>query len=124
MACSSTSVIFLDVGPAAARRFKRVAHADGTGWLGRGRVGSTFPVAGLGNRSVEEIAIRRVVGVLVALVLLLLGTACSGGSGGSAPASDTTLDKVKAAGVLRISGDRELAGRFVTLFPLPPKAGA
>lgn len=33
------------------------------------------------------------------------------------------LDTLEAAGVLRISGDRELAARFVTLFPLPPKAG-
>jgi DNA-binding HxlR family transcriptional regulator len=34
------------------------------------------------------------------------------------------LDGLEAAGVLRISGDRALAERFVTLFPLPPKAGA
>jgi DNA-binding HxlR family transcriptional regulator len=34
------------------------------------------------------------------------------------------LDALEAAGVLRISGDRRLAERFVTLFPLPPKAGA
>jgi DNA-binding HxlR family transcriptional regulator len=33
------------------------------------------------------------------------------------------LDALEAAGVLRVSGDRELARRFVTLFPLPPKAG-
>jgi len=33
------------------------------------------------------------------------------------------LDALEAAGVLRVSGDRELAARFVTLFPLPPKAG-
>ena len=50
--------------------------------------------------------IRRVVGVLVALVLLLVGTACSGGSGSSDPsasaAADTTLGKVQAAGVLRV----------------------
>jgi hypothetical protein len=34
------------------------------------------------------------------------------------------LDALESAGVLRVSGDRELAARFVTLFPLPPKAGA
>ena len=67
-----------------------------------GRVRSAFPVAGLGNGSLQEVVIRRVVGVLVALVLLLLGTACSSGSGGSTPAPDTTLGKVQAAGVLRV----------------------
>ncbi|RYZ32600.1 MAG: transporter substrate-binding domain-containing protein, partial [Propionibacteriaceae bacterium] len=45
---------------------------------------------------------RRVVGVLVALVLCFLPAACSSGSGGSGNAPETTLDKVKAAGVLRI----------------------
>jgi DNA-binding HxlR family transcriptional regulator len=34
------------------------------------------------------------------------------------------LDALEAAGMLRVSGDRALAERFVTLFPLPPKAGA
>jgi DNA-binding HxlR family transcriptional regulator len=34
------------------------------------------------------------------------------------------LDALEAADVLRVSGDRALAERFVTLFPLPPKAGA
>jgi L-cystine transport system substrate-binding protein len=48
------------------------------------------------GRRTEEVTIRRVVGVLVALVLCLLGAACSAGS------SDSTLDKVKAAGVLRV----------------------
>jgi DNA-binding HxlR family transcriptional regulator len=33
-----------------------------------------------------------------------------------------TLDALEAAGVLRVEGDRTLAERFVTLFPLPPKA--
>jgi hypothetical protein len=32
------------------------------------------------------------------------------------------LEALEQAGVLRIEGDRELAKRFVTLFPLPPKA--
>jgi DNA-binding HxlR family transcriptional regulator len=32
------------------------------------------------------------------------------------------LEALEAAGALRIEGDRALAGRFVTLFPLPPKA--
>ena len=32
------------------------------------------------------------------------------------------LEALEAAGVLRIEGDRGLARRFVTLFPLPPKA--
>jgi len=32
------------------------------------------------------------------------------------------LEALEAAGVLRIEGDRALAERFVTLFPLPPKA--
>jgi hypothetical protein len=31
------------------------------------------------------------------------------------------LDGLEAAGVLRVDGDRALAERFVTLFPLPPK---
>ena len=31
------------------------------------------------------------------------------------------LDDLVAAGALRFSGDRALAGRFATLFPLPPK---
>lgn len=31
------------------------------------------------------------------------------------------LDGLVAAGALRVSGDRALADRFVTLFPLPPK---
>jgi DNA-binding HxlR family transcriptional regulator len=34
------------------------------------------------------------------------------------------LDVLERAGALRIDGDRALAGRFVTLFPLPPKASA
>ena len=34
------------------------------------------------------------------------------------------LDALEAAGALRVEGDRALAERFVTLFPLPPKAGA
>jgi DNA-binding HxlR family transcriptional regulator len=34
------------------------------------------------------------------------------------------LDDLEAAGALTIDGDRALAQRFVTLFPLPPKAGA
>ena len=33
------------------------------------------------------------------------------------------LRELQAAGVLRIEGDRALADRFVTFFPLPPKAG-
>jgi len=32
------------------------------------------------------------------------------------------LDALEAGGVLQIEGDRALAERFVTLFPLPPKA--
>ena len=32
------------------------------------------------------------------------------------------LPELEAAGLLRIEGDRDLAARFVTLFPLPPKA--
>ena len=32
------------------------------------------------------------------------------------------LNALETAGVLRIEGDRNLAERFVTLFPLPPKA--
>jgi hypothetical protein len=34
------------------------------------------------------------------------------------------LDALESAGALTIEGDRALAARFVTLFPLPPKAGA
>jgi hypothetical protein len=34
------------------------------------------------------------------------------------------LDVLEAAGALTIEGDRALAARFVTLFPLPPKADA
>ncbi len=33
-----------------------------------------------------------------------------------------TLDALEEAGALRVEGDRTLAERFVTLFPLPPKA--
>ena len=32
------------------------------------------------------------------------------------------LDELEAAGALRIEGDRGVAARFTTLFPLPPKA--
>ncbi len=32
-----------------------------------------------------------------------------------------SLDALEASGQLRIEGDRALAQRFVTLFPLPPK---
>ena len=32
------------------------------------------------------------------------------------------IDALEAAGVLRVEGDRVLAERFTTLFPLPPKA--
>ena len=32
------------------------------------------------------------------------------------------IDALEAAGVLRVEGDRALAERFTTLFPLPPKA--
>ncbi len=32
------------------------------------------------------------------------------------------LDELEGAGALRVEGDRALAGWFVTLFPLPPKA--
>ena len=32
------------------------------------------------------------------------------------------LAELEAAGMLQIEGDRSIAGRFVTLFPLPPKA--
>ena len=32
------------------------------------------------------------------------------------------LNALEAAGALRIEGDRALAARFVTLFPLPAKA--
>ncbi len=48
---------------------------------------------------------------------------------GSAPVlagavyGDGPLAALEAAGVLRVEGDRALAERFVTLFPLPPKAG-
>lgn len=33
------------------------------------------------------------------------------------------LAELEAAGILSVAGDRALAERFVTLFPLPPKAG-
>lgn len=33
------------------------------------------------------------------------------------------LQELEAAGALRVEGDRALAERFVTLFPLPPKVG-
>ena len=55
-----------------------------------------------GNACPEEVTIRRVVGVLVALVLCFLPAACSSGSSDPGAAPDTTLDKVKAAGVLRV----------------------
>src|SRR5919206_304494 len=34
------------------------------------------------------------------------------------------LEGLEAAGALAVEGDRALAARFVTLFPLPPKVGA
>lgn len=34
------------------------------------------------------------------------------------------LEAMEAEGALTVEGDRELAARFVTLFPLPPKVGA
>jgi hypothetical protein len=34
-----------------------------------------------------------------------------------------SLKALQAEGELRIEGDRALAERFVSLFPLPPKAG-
>jgi DNA-binding HxlR family transcriptional regulator len=34
------------------------------------------------------------------------------------------LDAMEATGALRVEGDRALAERFLTLFPLPPKAAA
>lgn len=37
--------------------------------------------------------------------------------------SGQKLEVLEAAGALQVEGDRELAGRFVTLFPLPPKVG-
>ena len=48
---------------------------------------------------------------------------------GSAPAiagavyGSVPIEALEAEGALRIEGDRALAARFVTLFPLPPKAG-
>ena len=33
------------------------------------------------------------------------------------------IDALEAEGVLKVEGDRALAAEFVTLFPLPPKAG-
>jgi DNA-binding HxlR family transcriptional regulator len=33
-------------------------------------------------------------------------------------------EALEAAGILKVEGDRELAARFATLFPLPPKAGS
>jgi DNA-binding HxlR family transcriptional regulator len=49
---------------------------------------------------------------------------------GSAPAlaaavyGGQKLDALAAAGLLALEGDRALAERFLTLFPLPPKVGA
>jgi DNA-binding HxlR family transcriptional regulator len=34
------------------------------------------------------------------------------------------IEALEAEGVLKVEGDRKLAAKFVTLFPLPPKAGA
>jgi len=34
------------------------------------------------------------------------------------------LEALEAAGALEVKGDRALAKRFTTLFPLPPKVGA
>ena len=33
------------------------------------------------------------------------------------------LEAMEASGAIKIDGDRALAQRFVTLFPLPPKVG-
>ena len=40
---------------------------------------------------------------------------------GSPTAGLKSLAALEAAGVLKIAGNRALAERFVTLFPLPPK---
>jgi DNA-binding HxlR family transcriptional regulator len=43
---------------------------------------------------------------------------------GAAAYGGVRLAELEGAGELRIEGDRQLARRFVTLFPLPAKAGA
>ena len=67
---------------------------------GSRRVG--FPSTELGNPVPEEATIRRVVGLLVALLFCLLPAACSSGDSTAPAASDTALDKIRAAGVLRV----------------------
>ena len=43
---------------------------------------------------------------------------------GAAAFGGVPLEQLEADGVLRVEGDRALAERFVTLFPLPPKVEA
>jgi DNA-binding HxlR family transcriptional regulator len=43
---------------------------------------------------------------------------------GAAVYGGVPLDALEAQGALKVEGDRALAERFVTLFPLPPKVGA
>jgi DNA-binding HxlR family transcriptional regulator len=64
--------------------------------------------------------IRAVRGTAAGTDLMLTGTApaIAGAVYGGQP-----LEQLEAAGALRIEGDRALAERFVTLFPLPPKVG-
>jgi DNA-binding HxlR family transcriptional regulator len=41
---------------------------------------------------------------------------------GAAVYAGVPIDALEAEGALKVTGDRDLAARFVTLFPLPPKA--
>jgi DNA-binding HxlR family transcriptional regulator len=78
------------------------------------RLGAETYLAHLAN---GEIAIAR--GVVDDADLVLTGAApiLAAAIYGGQP-----LDALEAAGALRVEGDRTLAERFVTLFPLPPKA--
>jgi len=71
----------------------------------RGRLTSRFPSGGPGNTTIRRHDIRRITAIVLALLFTLVAAACSSGSPGSSGSSgpsDSALDKVKAAGVLRI----------------------
>lgn len=95
-----------------------LSHERAAGW--DADIGFRFGAEGfVGHVSGEEIAIRRADPSTAQVVFdtdpMALGALVYGGM----PIADA-----EAAGMLRLSGDRALAERFVTLFVLPPKMGA
>ncbi|HEX6376223.1 MAG TPA: winged helix-turn-helix transcriptional regulator [Allosphingosinicella sp.] len=70
---------------------------------------------------IAEGRIRAVRGAAAGTDLVLMGAAPAIAA---AVYGGRKLAELEAAGALQVEGDRALAERFVTLFPLPPKAGA